>query len=139
MQNQIKELKDNGLKNIEIARKLNISESTVSYHLNPDYRRRVYLNVKNRRMSNKTLAVQSKGGCCQICKYDKCISALEFHHLDPTKKDPILKTSKRIPSMSFDFIKNELNKCILLCCRCHREVHAGLINLESSSGAAPLN
>ena len=33
------------------------------------------------------MAANYKGGRCQICGYDKCIEALEFHHLDPTRKD----------------------------------------------------
>ena len=28
--------------------------------------------------------VDYKGGKCERCGYDKNISALEFHHLDPT-------------------------------------------------------
>lgn len=30
------------------------------------------------------MAIAYKGGKCQICGYDKCVGALEFHHLDPT-------------------------------------------------------
>lgn len=35
----------------------------------------------------KLKAIEYKGGKCQICGYNKCTGALEFHHLDPTKKD----------------------------------------------------
>lgn len=28
-----------------------------------------------------------------------------------------------------ELLKKEVDKCILLCCRCHREVHAGVITL----------
>ena len=31
--------------------------------------------------------IKSKGGKCSICGYDKYYGALEFHHLDPSKKD----------------------------------------------------
>ena len=30
---------------------------------------------------------QQRGGKCQRCGYNRCLKALEFHHLDPTKKD----------------------------------------------------
>lgn len=30
------------------------------------------------------MAIAYKGGKCQCCGYDKCIQALEFHHIDPT-------------------------------------------------------
>ncbi|HLO47633.1 MAG TPA: hypothetical protein VK211_04325 [Kamptonema sp.] len=60
-----------------------------------------------------------------MCGYSKSIAALDFHHLSPKYKD--FKISGR--SVSFDTIVPELNKCILVCANCHREIHAGLINL----------
>ena len=44
-----------------------------------------------------------KGGKCLICGYDRCIQALEFHHLDATKKDIGVSTN-----LSTDF--NKLKK-----------------------------
>ena len=38
------------------------------------------------RWNLKTTAVKYKGGCCQLCGYNRCMRALSFHHLDPTKK-----------------------------------------------------
>lgn len=32
----------------------------------------------------KEKLIEYKGGKCQICGYNKCTSALEFHHLDPS-------------------------------------------------------
>jgi hypothetical protein len=34
----------------------------------------------------KLKAVELKGGKCENCGYNRYIGALEFHHLDPTKK-----------------------------------------------------
>lgn len=70
--------------------------------------------------------IQYKGGKCQICGYNKCISALEFHHLDPTQKDFTISGGTK----SFKTLKPEVDKCILVCSNCHREIHAGLINLN---------
>ena len=39
------------------------------------------------RKKRKKMLVDLKGGKCEICGYDKCIEALEFHHLDPNKKE----------------------------------------------------
>lgn len=64
--------------------------------------------------------ISLKGGCCLLCGYDKCIAALEFHHVDPTQKE--FQISKRW-SMSDDRIKEEIDKCVLLCSNCHRETH----------------
>lgn len=80
--------------------------------------------VKERQQQLKKMSVEYKGGCCVYCKYSKCISALEFHHLDPKKKDFNISKSRQT---SFDKIKKELEKCILVCSNCHREIHAGLL------------
>lgn len=72
----------------------------------------------------KRKCVEYKGGKCIECEYNKYYGALEFHHLDPTKKE--FEISK-IKSQSFnDKVKNELDKCALLCNRCHREVEGGI-------------
>jgi hypothetical protein len=43
--------------------------------------------VKRRRAKVREMAVEYKGDGCEVCGYNHCIEALEFHHLDPTKKD----------------------------------------------------
>lgn len=67
-------------------------------------------------------AVNLFGGCCQKCGYDKCVEALEFHHLDKNEKEE--KPSYIIMRWSWERVKEELEKCILLCSNCHKEVHA---------------
>lgn len=83
--------------------------------------------VSMARQHRKRMAVEYKGGGCQICKYNKCMRALEFHHLDPTKKD--FGFSEGGYNRSWEMQKAELDKCILLCSRCHAEVHDGMIVL----------
>ena len=70
----------------------------------------------------RTATVYYKGGKCEICGYNKCQSALEFHHKDPTKKE--FELGKIIRSKKTFF--EEADKCHLLCANCHREVHAGI-------------
>ena len=82
-----------------------------------------YEAVKRRRYKIKDQAVQYKGGCCQICGYSKHSGALEFHHTDPAAKDFQIAVKANI---SWDKIQKELDKCVLLCANCHREVHAGV-------------
>lgn len=84
-----------------------------------------YDNVKEYRKRTKQELVKYKGGKCQICGYNKCNEALDFHHLDPSQKDFSLSGQHK----SIELLKKEVDKCILLCCRCHREVHAGVITL----------
>ena len=77
-------------------------------------------NLKRRALREQ--AVAYKGGKCEICGYQKCLGALEFHHPDPMNKE--FNISDRI--ISFEVIQAELDKCHLLCANCHREVHDGL-------------
>jgi 5-methylcytosine-specific restriction endonuclease McrA len=68
------------------------------------------------------------GYCCSVCGYKKYIGALEFHHTDPKHKDIKIASLRR----TFEKMKKELDKCILLCANCHREEHArikGLLEL----------
>ena len=80
-----------------------------------------FAQVRDRR---KIKAVEYKGGACQHCGYNRCIEALEFHHLDETTKSfPI---GSRMASYTWDRLREELDKCIMLCANCHRELHSGV-------------
>ena len=81
-----------------------------------------YANQKKRGLKRKLEMIQFLGGCCNQCKYNKNMSALEFHHLDPSKKDFQLDVRK-IANTNLESLKKELDKCILLCANCHREKH----------------
>ena len=83
--------------------------------------------VQRRREKVRLMTVSYKGGRCQVCGYDRCIEALEFHHLDPTQKD--FGISHKGYTRSWEKVKEEVDKCILLCANCHREVHAGKLQL----------
>jgi hypothetical protein len=84
--------------------------------------------VTKRRRRLKELAVQYKGGKCILCGYSRCIWALDFHHIDESQKE--FSLSVRGLTRSWDKIKQEVEKCALVCANCHREIHAGVINLE---------
>lgn len=68
----------------------------------------------------KIEAINYKGGKCIKCGYNKYAGALDFHHLDPSKKDYSISRRK---NCTLDTIKPELDKCILLCRNCHAELH----------------
>lgn len=84
-----------------------------------------YENVKNSRQRLKTRLLYVAGEKCAICGYNKCSSALEFHHLTPDEKDFTLATNANIAT---DKALKEIKKCILVCSNCHREIHANLID-----------
>ena len=81
-------------------------------------------SVLKRRKENKRVLVEYKGGECQSCGYNKCIAALEFHHLDPSTKEFALTGN----TFGLQRQKDEADKCILLCANCHREEHFKLNN-----------
>lgn len=43
-------------------------------------------NVSLKRQKNKLYLIEYKGGKCEICGYNKCPDALEFHHINPKEK-----------------------------------------------------
>ena len=68
----------------------------------------------------KLKAIEYKGGKCEECGYNKFYGALEFHHIDPSTKENTIATIK---NRSWDNLKKELDKCVLLCSNCHKETH----------------
>jgi ribosomal protein L30E len=82
--------------------------------------------VQNRREKLKLLAFEYKGSKCKHCGYNKCLAAIEFHHLDPTKKD--FGISSKGYTRSWQKVKEELDKCIMVCANCHREIHEKIKN-----------
>lgn len=78
--------------------------------------------VNKRRKKLKRMAVEYKGGSCERCGYDKCIDALDFHHLNPQIKE--FSVSSKGHCRSWKALKNELDKCELVCANCHREIHS---------------
>lgn len=67
----------------------------------------------------KRRAVDELGGKCSRCGYNRCLQALQFHHLDPsTKEFNISKTT------NWEKIAVELKKCVLICANCHAEEHS---------------
>lgn len=68
---------------------------------------------------------------CWICGYDKCKQALDFHHVNPDEK--LFGVSREFHRNMEDFV-TEIKKCVLVCCRCHREIHAAVIPSEVVKG-----
>jgi len=85
--------------------------------------------VSKRRRRLKEMAVNMKGSKCEICGYNRYIGALDFHHLDETKKD--FGLSMRGLTRSWGAIQKEIEKCILVCANCHREIHGEIIKPNS--------
>lgn len=121
----------------KIAKELGISKTTVIYHskrmgttgvlTEKLTEEQMKTNARNRlkdyRKRQKEKAVEYKGGKCEKCGYNKCITALEFHHKDPDEKE---FSFSKYANNSWDKVQPELDKCALLCANCHREEHERL-------------
>jgi len=77
------------------------------------------------------MALAYKGGRFQLCAYDSFADALEFYHLEAQGKD--FGLSDRGYTRSWSKIMAELDKCLLLCANCHREVYSGLQLLRETA------
>jgi transposase-like protein len=80
--------------------------------------------VSRRRRRIKRELVEGAGGRCQICGFYEHPAALQFHHLDPQKKDFHLASGGLTRSLAR--IRKEAEKCVLLCANCHALVEAGI-------------
>lgn len=121
MREKILQLRKEGKTFREIQKLVPCSASTVWYHCGKGAKE------KHRRQKRKNYAriqIEIKShfeGKCKICGYNKCLSALEFHHLDSSKKEKTV--SRFIQAGSKSKAYKEAEKCILICANCHRELH----------------
>jgi hypothetical protein len=83
-------------------------------------------HVAKRRKERKELFVKMLGGHCLLCKYSRCIRALQFHHVDQATKSFEISGSE---CRRLAVVLEELKKCVLLCGNCHDEVHAFNIDM----------
>lgn len=68
---------------------------------------------------------------CVMCGYDRSKKALEFHHIIPETKEFAISNALNRPGKYTDeMVKKEIEKCVVLCSNCHRELHDGLISLS---------
>lgn len=78
---------------------------------------------KKKSYKRKMFSIEYKGGKCEDCGITASMenrSIFDFHHLNPSnKKDDI----NEIHTRSIERLKEELDKCVLLCANCHRLRH----------------
>lgn len=85
-----------------------------------DYeKRKPYLIKRLRELKIKY--VNMLGGKCSICGYNKCLNALEFHHINPKTKNYNYHKGFTATSTKKILEAIEKKEIILLCANCHRE------------------
>lgn len=105
------------------------------YNTHPEYRKNKLKNNKQWQKNNREKRKEyfkkryqkmkqfiddyklSKG--CAICGYKKYAEVLEFHHNNRDKEFSI----GGMKNYTLKKIKKEMEKCVLLCANCHRELH----------------
>jgi hypothetical protein len=121
MKQKILELRSEGKTYAQIVRILGCSKGTISYHLGEGVKRRAL----NRQACARRLFIRDLklyfGGACQICGYDRCLAALDFHHKDPSAKSFGITTERA--KRTKKEITAETRKCLLICSNCHRQIH----------------
>ena len=94
-----------------------------------EYRRKHYLDNKEKYINKakkykKTFvnwfSEYKKNLSCEICN-EKRYWVLDFHHRDPKEKD--LEVSKIVSNCNKQQLLNEIEKCVVLCANCHRDIH----------------
>jgi len=121
------------VKNLKkVSKLLGVSYKTIRNHITDDLLIKKTINKTNServvswRQRKKQALVEYKGGCCEKCGYSKSVSALQFHHINPNEKDFTIGGS----SYSFERLKKEVDKCIMVCSNCHIEIHEELRKLK---------
>jgi len=86
-------------------------------------------NKRNYVISSRLRRIKIRSWYDAIMKDQRCAHCgnsdtrvLEWHHLDPDKKD--LSIARMLSRRSYSSILAEIQKCICLCANCHRILHA---------------
>lgn len=77
--------------------------------------------TKIRRMQTKLAAIKYLGGKCVHCGWSGNPFGFQFHHKNPSEKDFSIGAQS---NRSWDIVKQELDKCELLCAICHEIEHS---------------
>lgn len=68
--------------------------------------------------------VKSDRGCA--CRGERTVCVLDFHHL--TRGVPVT----RAVGKGISGFQKEIKKCVVVCCNCHRKIHAGILDVDPS-------
>lgn len=150
--NKVIEMYNSGVSAIAIATELELGRKTIyrilkkhNIILNKDKLKNCLICNKNsfknlcgtcntnlRRYRVKKKSVDYLGGECERCGWKGHLAGFDFHHKDPNEKD-FGPSARELANKSWSLVKNELDKCELLCAICHREEHSIYNLLEEIS------
>lgn len=115
----------NKVKNI----KNGICKDCQKTYKNSYYRRNKESHYARNNVTKQTLKSyikNNKNSGCVICR-ELSIPCLEYHHLVSENKEHLV--SKMVDRGSLKKLKEEIDKCVILCSNCHRKIHHDLDKL----------
>ena len=92
--------------------------------------KRVKETLKEKIKMNRDNLSKTHGTVCKVCGATESKGknkTLHFHHIEPCTKKSNVAT---IIHYSWEKVKREAKKCVLLCDKCHKGVHTGKIQLN---------
>lgn len=82
--------------------------------------------ARKEKLKEEFLSTYKRGKKCEICGWNEHPEILQFHHKDrKTKKFTIgnIAITERTTPKNIELVKQEINKCFLLCPNCHAILH----------------
>lgn len=132
MKQQYLKLRNEGKTYKEISEITGRTISTIHAALNEETKAKGKSRLRIFRENRLLTFKDSVGSYCSVCGYNRCKRALELHHVDASlKRFEISDAIYQKVKVTQEEIELELKKCILICSNCHRELHDGLITLQS--------
>ena len=95
------------------------------YAANPDYKVKRQAREQQRAKEFNALVNEAKSGGCIKCGESE-LCCLDFHHIDGGTKEGSIAERR---NASLEWVRAEIEKCVVLCSNCHRKVHNGVIQL----------
>lgn len=84
-------------------------------------------NQELRERNREHINILKKNGKCFRCGWNEDPCGLDYHHLDPSKKEANVSWMAK-SSYSLETLQEEITKCVLVCANCHRILHKNLDN-----------
>jgi hypothetical protein len=84
---------------------------------------RKQIDAAKRRAVRQRIREVKRSSKCVKCGESNYV-CLEFHHKDPSEKEITMTQAEHCRSMKK--LEEELAKCEILCCNCHRKLHQKL-------------
>ena len=112
--------------------KLCVKASDAAYYIKHKQKiqpaRAVYQRAVRRGVAGKIQQFKLASRCA-VCGESEP-ACLDFHHLDPATKDFTIGEASS-HGASWNKVKIEIAKCLVLCANCHRKVHVGVVQLKA--------